>query len=188
VAQRHCRIINGKRLSTFVFCSGLSMLFVGEAVADPNLPPASRTRPVPPAPSTDATITASTVATVTGNQRSTGATIPSNFVGFSDETQDVIADIIFTPTNTSLINLTRSWLGSNGVWRIGGLASDTSPAPDLTLQIASDAQAFISAVGSRWQTIYGLDSVISDANTAVTQASYLLNEFPSAKHCVSGRQ
>jgi hypothetical protein len=162
------------KLSLYLF---LFTLFMGCAVADPNLsPPASGTRPVPLVPSTDPTVTASTVATVTANQDSTGATIPSNFLGFSNETQDVIADTIFTPANTSLINLLKL-LGPNGVWRIGGNASDTNPAPALTQQIANDAQAFISAVGPGWQTIYGLDALNDDTNIAVTQASYLLKAF-----------
>jgi hypothetical protein len=161
------------------------MLFVGEAVAGSNLPtsalppsmrPASH---VAAAPSTDPAVTASTVATVTANQDDTGPIIPANFVGFSDETQDVIADTIFTPGNTSLINLLKL-LGPNGVWRIAGNASDTNPAPALTQQIANDAHAFITAVGPGWQTIYGLDSVVDDPNTAVTQAGYLLHAFPSA--------
>jgi hypothetical protein len=167
-------------------CLLLLMLFVGDALADPNLPTSSlpaRAKPTPnvlAAPSTDAAVTASTVATVKANQRQRGATIPPNFVGFSDETQDVIADTVFTPANTSLSNLISYWLGSTGLWRIGGDASDTNPAPALTQQIANDAQAFISNTGSGWRTIYGLDSVVNNTNIAVTQASYLLNAFPSA--------
>lgn len=95
------------------FCLLLFTLLVGEAVADPNL----LLRLVPLARKTDPAVTASTVATVTANQFSKGATIPPNFVGFSDETQDVIADTVFTPANTSLSNLISYWLGPSGVWR-----------------------------------------------------------------------
>lgn len=124
------------------------------------------------------TLTGAATPTVTANLDSTGAIVPANFVGFSNEETDVIPDAIFTPGNTSLINLLRL-LGPSGVWRIGGNNSDTIPAPALTQQIANDVQAFISAVGPGWAVIYGLDSVIDDAGIAVTQASYLINAFPS---------
>jgi hypothetical protein len=186
VVHRHYKILRGATLSKLILYLLLFMLFAGEAVADPNIPtssppPAARATPlVGAAPLTDASVTASTVATIKANQLSGGATIPPNFVGFSNETQDVIADTIFTPANQSLINLISYWLGPSGVWRIGGDASDTNPAPALTQQIANDAQAFISAIGPGWQTIYGLDAVVENTTIAVSQASYLLNTFASS--------
>jgi hypothetical protein len=133
-----------------------------------------------------------TMGAVVADVYSAGATIPPVFVGFSSETRDVIQrdvithDGIFTPNNQSLISLLRL-LGPNGVWRIGGNASDTEPAPLLTPQIASDASRFISSVGPGWNTIYGLDgrikiSSINDPSAvtiAVEQARYILNAFPS---------
>jgi hypothetical protein len=131
--NRYCRSIGTRLLSALSLLPVLIIPFAGKAVADPNLPAAaaSRKAPIPAARSTDATVTALTVATVTANQRSIGATIPSYFVGFSDELQDVIANTVFTPDNTSLINLLTSWL-LPGIWRIGGATSDTEPAPALT--------------------------------------------------------
>jgi hypothetical protein len=118
------------------------------------------------------------VAIVRANLDSLGAVVPADFIGFSDELSDVITDTIFTPANTSLINLVKL-LGPIAVWRIGGNASDSNPAPALTPQIASDVHAFISAVGSGWKVVYGLDSAIQDPVTAVTQAGYMLNAFSS---------
>src|SRR5215472_10873911 len=65
---------------------------------------------------------------VKANLDDVGETIPYNFVGFSDEVPDVIADTVFTPGNTSLISLLQL-LGPNGVMRIGGSASDSGPPP-----------------------------------------------------------
>jgi hypothetical protein len=172
MAQRHRRIMVGQRLSKLILSLLLSTVFVDEAVADPNRPTSSLPRA--------AAKPASTVATITANQSQIGATIPPNFVGFSVELQDVLADSIFTPGNTSLINLINIWLGPSGLLRIGGNSSDTSPAPALTQQIANDVSAFISNIGSGWQTIYGLDSVVKDTNTAMSHASFLLSSFPSA--------
>jgi len=118
-------------------------------------------------------------ATIVANLGTTGATIPPDFVGFSDEVPDVIADTIFTPGNTSLINLLKT-LGPDGVFRIGGGSSNSSPPPALTQKIANDTTAFISAVGSGFKIIYGLDAVIENSDIAVTQAGYILNAFPSA--------
>ena len=171
MAQRRRNLIVSELASyTLTF-----MLFAGEALADPNLPPLAR--PATSVPSTDTAVTASTVATVTADQGKKGPTIPKNFVGFSVETQDVIGHTIFTPANTSLINLISYWLGQNGVWRIGGDSGDTNPVPALTQEIANDAGAFISAIGPGWRSIYGLDSLIDDTNIAVTQASYLVNAY-----------
>jgi hypothetical protein len=117
--------------------------------------------------------------TVLANPGSTGATIPTSFIGFSDEVPDVIADTIFTPSNTSLIGLLKL-LGPNGVIAIGGGSCDTIPAPALTQQIANDTAAFVSALGPGWKTMYGLDALIQDSGIAVTQAGYLLNAFTSA--------
>jgi hypothetical protein len=167
---------------------------VGKAIADPNVPTSSLpekgkpSKKVLTAPSTDASVAASTVATITANLGGSQGLpqVPPNFVGFSDETQDVIADTIFTPDNTSLINLLTYWIGPSGLWRIGGLASDTNPPPALNQQIANDAQGFISIIGwyyssvISWPTVYGLDSAVNNANTAVTHASYFLNAFSSA--------
>src|SRR6516165_1378904 len=102
VTQRHCRLIGAERLAKLTLYSLIAVLLLGEALADPNLPTSSlpsASRPsalVLAAPSTDAAVQRSTVATITANQRSRGPTIPANFVGFSEETQDVIADSIFT--------------------------------------------------------------------------------------------
>jgi hypothetical protein len=119
-------------------------------------------------------------ASIVADLGSTGATIPADFVGFSDEVPDIIADSIFTPSNSSLINLLKS-LGPNGVFRIGGASSDSNPPPGLTQQIANDTASFISAVGPGWKIIYGLDAVINNSSIAVTQAGYLLNGFSSSK-------
>jgi len=71
----------------------------------------------------------------------TSSTIPSNFIGLSLETQDIIADTIYTGSNTSLQNLVKL-LGSNGILRVGGTSQDTghqgNPTPALTQRIAND--------------------------------------------------
>ena len=78
---------------------------------------------------------------VTAILEDTSSTIPSNFVGLSLETQDVIADTIYTESNTSLQNLVKL-LGSNGILRVGGTSQDTghqgNPTPALTQRIAND--------------------------------------------------
>lgn len=117
-------------------------------------------------------------ATITANQNNPGPVVPQNFVGFSSELQDVISNSIFTPANTSLINLIKTWLGPSGIWRIGGNSGDTNPPPALSQQIANNAAGFIAAVGSGWKTIYGLDAFIQDPNLAATHVSYLLQAFP----------
>src|SRR5437899_413895 len=100
MARRHHRILDQRRLwklALFLLSFGF---FVGDAVADPNLP-ASKFPPLKPPATAPTVAPASTVATVTANLNSKGATIPSDFVSFSTETQDVIADTIFTSANTS---------------------------------------------------------------------------------------
>jgi hypothetical protein len=118
--------------------------------------------------------------TVTADLNSPGPVIPLNFVGFSDEVPDVIADTVFVPSNTSLISLIQL-LGPNGTFRIGGGSSDTNPPPALMQQIANDVAAFMSVLGPGWNMIYGLDSAINDSGVAVTQAGYLQNALPSSQ-------
>jgi hypothetical protein len=102
MAQRRCRIIGGQGLSKLTLGILSFMVFACEAVADPNLLVGSETGNVP-ALSPNSLVTVPGVATVTANQDDRQAVIPSTFIGFSDENQDVIADTIFTPTNTSPI-------------------------------------------------------------------------------------
>ena len=108
------------------------------------------------------------------------STIPSNFVGLSLETQDIIADTIYTGSNTSLQNLVKL-LGPNGILRVGGTSQDTghqgNPTPALTQRIANDLAGFNSALGSGWSLIYGLDLGSNNPSEAVTQAGYIINAF-----------
>ena len=110
----------------------------------------------------------------------TSSTIPSNFIGLSLETQDIIADTIYTGSNTSLQNLVKL-LGSNGILRVGGTSQDTghqgNPTPALTQRIANDLAGFNSALGSGWSLIYGLDLGSNNPSEAVTQAGYIVKAF-----------
>jgi hypothetical protein len=76
--------------------------------------------------------------------------------GISLETQDIIADTIYTGSNTSLQNLVKL-LGPNGILRVGGTSQDTghqgNPTPALTQRIANDLAGFNSALGSGWSLI-----------------------------------
>lgn len=122
----------------------------------------------------------STPVNVTAILEDTSSTIPSNFVGLSLETQAIIADTIYTGSNTSLQNLVKL-LGSNGVLRAGGTSQDTghqgNPTPALTQRIANDLAGFNSALGSGWSLIYGLDLGSNNPSEAVTQAGYIINAF-----------
>src|SRR5271166_194800 len=121
-----------------------------------------------------------TPVNVTAILEDTSSTIPSNFVGLSLETQAIIADTIYTGSNTSLQNLVKL-LGSNGVLRAGGTSQDTghqgNPTPALTQRIANDLAGFNSALGSGWSLIYGLDLGSNNPSEAVTQAGYIINAF-----------
>ena len=122
----------------------------------------------------------STPVNVTALLDDTSSTIPSNFVGLSLETQDIIADTIYTGSNASLQNLVKL-LGSNGILRVGGTSQDTghqgNPTPALTQRIVNDLAGFNSALGSGWSLIYGLDLGSNNPSEAVTQAGYIINAF-----------
>lgn len=122
----------------------------------------------------------STPVNVTAILGDTSSTIPSNFVGLSSETQDIIADTIYTGSNISLQNFVKL-LGSNGILRVGGTSRDTghqgNPTPALTQRIANDLAGFNSALGSGWSLIYGLDLGSNNPSEAVTQAGYIINAF-----------
>jgi hypothetical protein len=117
---------------------------------------------------------------VTAILEDTSWTIPSNFPGLSLETQDIIADTIYTGSNTSLQNLVKL-LGSNGILRVGGTSQDTghqgNPTPALTQRIVNDFAGFNSRLGSGWSPIYGLDLGSNNPSEAVTQAGYIINAF-----------
>lgn len=114
-------------------------------------------------------------ATLTANLASTSYTIPSNFVGWSVENQDLIGGY-YAATQTSFVNLAKL-LGSNGILRIGGITSDTASAPGLpalTQPIATGLAAYLAALGNGWTLIYGLDACDNNATNALTQAGYLI--------------
>jgi hypothetical protein len=102
-----------------------------------------------------------------------GATIPTNFIGFSSEVLDVVNGI-YSPQSPTLISLLQL-LGPNGVMRVGGGSSDDVPADPLTQDAANQVAAFLSALGPGWNMLYGLNAAVNDPNLAVTHAGYLLN-------------
>ena len=95
------------------------------------------------------------VVTVTAHQNSPGPTIPADFIGISSEWQDFVSSNIYTPSNTSLINLLKL-LGPKGVWRIGGGSADNDPPLQVTQKIANEVGAFASAIG--WNLIIDLNA------------------------------
>lgn len=103
---------------------------------------------------------------VTANLASPGITIPSNFVGFSEELTDVIpggtpyVGPLFTGSNTSLAGLF-GLLGANGFIRIGANGQDTpnnytSSPPALTSGIATGVNDFLNLLGAGWTISWGL--------------------------------
>jgi hypothetical protein len=116
-------------------------------------------------------------ATVTVNLVATGYTIPSNFVGWSVENQDLIGGYYDGAVQTSFLNLAKL-LGTNGIVRIGGITSDTASAPGLpalTQPIANGLATFLAGLGSGWTTIYGLDACDNSAAHALSQATFIIN-------------
>lgn len=117
--------------------------------------------------------------TVTANLASTGYTIPSDFVGWSGEANDVIAGV-YSDTNTSLMNLAHLLSGPSGCGklRIGGISSDLGTAPALTQSMATHLNAFLNGVWPGcYKLIYGLDLVANNSTLATTQAGYLITAF-----------
>lgn len=118
--------------------------------------------------------------TVTADLTSLSNTIDPDFVGWSAETADVIADgfgySIYTTANTSFQGVA-ALLGSHGKLRIGGNSQDVNPAPALTAPIATDIAGFLAGVGANWRLVYGLDIPVQDSALAVTQAGYILGAF-----------
>lgn len=127
--------------------------------------------------------------TVTANLASTSNTIPTTFVGISQELSDVILQTgqtgapwtgpLYTGTNTSLIGLF-NLLGPTGHIRIGGNSQDLSTLPNVTSGNATALAAFMSGLGSGWTMCYGLDLGINNSSDAVTQAGLILTAFPAA--------
>lgn len=139
--------------------------------------------------------------TITANLASTSFTIPSTFVGISEELYDISpSNPIYAPadngnffngTNTTLINLVKL-LGPNGFLRLGGASQDccgttgttyccaTPNTPYVTPTFASQLAGFIAAVGSGWVIDYGLNGNGGTTQWA-SQASDLLGAIPANK-------
>lgn len=109
---------------------------------------------------------------VRANLSGNGFTIPSNFVGYSINTNSMIYGGYLKGSNVSLCNLAKL-IGANGVLRVGGLDQDAATPPPLTQQMANDLESFRSCLGSGWTLIYGLDGVANNSATAATQAGYI---------------
>lgn len=101
-------------------------------------------------------------STVTANLASTSFTVPTNFVGWSQEQADVIYyPGFFDSTNASFVNLTKL-LGPCGFIRVGGNTQDTpnsftSTTPVWTSGLATGLANMANALGSCWTINVGLD-------------------------------
>ncbi len=113
-------------------------------------------------------------ATIQANLASTSFTIPINFIGASIELSDAIADNVYVPSNTSLINVFKALFTGNGcILRYGGSSEDTTVPPALTQAIANDIAGFTQNVGCKMH--YGLDGYANNPTVAATQAGYIIN-------------
>lgn len=123
----------------------------------------------------------SAIATVSANLTITGLTIPSTFIGFSTENQDLINGFFQGTTGNaaSFIGLA-NLLGVNGYLRIGGGSADFVTPPALTAGICTNLAAFVAALGAGWKVIYTLDAKANNAATAATQAGLLATALGSA--------
>lgn len=119
------------------------------------------------------------VATVSVDLAHPGATIPSNFVGFSINTTTFL-DNYFTGSASSLLGL-MGLVGTNGVLRIGGVDQDAGTAPTVTTTQCNNLASFISTLGSGWTVIYGLDAVANNSAAAATTASCLATAIGTSK-------
>lgn len=110
---------------------------------------------------------------ISANLAATGVTMPSNFVGWSAETQDMIAGGIYVG-GSPLLSLA-GLLGKNGILRVGGTTQDSVTPPTLNQATANNLASFLTSMGAGWSLVYGLDIGANDPTTAVTQAGYIIN-------------
>jgi hypothetical protein len=107
-------------------------------------------------------------------------TIPADFVGLSINPMAMLNGLL-TGSSTSLINLIKT-LGSNGIIRIGGADQDVSSITNAMSQsIANDLGAFVTALGTGWTCIYGLNAHANDSAKAATQAGYVASALGADK-------
>jgi hypothetical protein len=99
-----------------------------------------------------------------------GKPIPSDFLGFSYDTDVLTMDQLLLPQNSSLISLVRR-LGSTGVIRIGGNSSDRASLRDgvnVSPVHIEHLAAFLSKTG--WRLIYGLNLGTGKPEQAAAEA------------------
>jgi hypothetical protein len=120
-------------------------------------------------------------AVVTANLSGSGPTIPANFIGLSGEVGDFTNGYYQGTTGSaaSFINLAKL-LGSNGIFRLGGLSSDTSALATVNSTQANNIAAFLTQIGGGWSLIYGLCGVCSNSGLAATQATSLASAMGTA--------
>jgi hypothetical protein len=102
--------------------------------------------------------------------------IPSDFIGLSYETGELVAGTRLSPENAALVSLVRR-LGTRGVLRLGGNSSDRArarPGPTAVLRLAG----FLRATG--WSLIYGLDLGNGTAQEAAEEAEMVAAAVGSA--------
>ncbi len=120
-----------------------------------------------------------TAETVTANLSSTSITIPANFMGISEENNDLIAGNVSGASGVSYTSLV-GMLGTSGTLRIGGGTSDQLTPPALTQALANQVETNLTALGAGWSLIYGLNICADNISSTTTQAGYILNAVPNS--------
>jgi len=149
-----------------------------------------------PAVRTFAQATAASASTLQLHPGGHGPTIPSNFVGFSYEIEELSNSSFFSAQNTGLIEQFRS-LSPNGVLRLGGNTSDVGwwkPTPSstapvmnirntgvgepnaklayaITPQAITNLRAFLDATG--WSCLFGINLGTNTPGRAADQSAFV---------------